>query len=138
MFQLDGYRALNSQCRALAPTLEKLEKDLHSLPHVTPTNIQSMGQVERTSLAKEIKRIVGCIQRVHDALAHEIKLLNQVNVNRLRQWAADERSPVSFHFEHKDGTLSICGTKDFIGLPIPEELRTSYLPSLDAAFGSRN
>lgn len=59
-------------------------------------------------------------------------VMRKPGVNRLRQWAADERSPVDFEFERKEGTISIRGYKEFNGMPIPEELRTSNLPSIDA------
>ncbi|WP_164849329.1 hypothetical protein [Sinorhizobium meliloti] len=132
LFQLDGYKALNPDRKALAPILETLAADLRKVGHVTESTVQMMPPFERTALSRELRRILTSMQSVHDALAHELKFLNQVNVNRFRQWAADERSPVDFEFERKEGTISIRGYKEFNGLPIPEELRTSYLPSIDA------
>ncbi|MGV1945614.1 MULTISPECIES: hypothetical protein [unclassified Agrobacterium] len=131
LFQLDGYKALNPDRKALAPILEKLANDLHNLAHVNDAWVQQMPASDRTALARELRRILSSIQSVHDALAHEMRFLNQINVNRFRQWAADERSPVDFEFERKEGTISIRGYKEYNGLPIPEELRTSYLPSID-------
>lgn len=131
LFQLDGYKALNPDRKALAPILEKLASDLRNLAHVNDAWVQQMSAPDRTALARELRRILSSIQSVHDALAHEMRFLNQINVNRFRQWAADERSPVDFEFERKEGTISIRGYKEYNGLPIPEELRTSYLPSID-------
>ncbi|WP_223568328.1 hypothetical protein [Agrobacterium tumefaciens] len=131
LFHLDGYKALNPQRKALGPILEKLSADLRKLGYVNGISAQQMPPMERTALARELRRILASMQSVHDALAHELRFLGQVNVNRFRQWAADERSPVEFEFERKEGTISIRGSKEFNGLPIPEELRTSYLPSID-------
>ncbi|ANL74255.1 hypothetical protein AMC83_PA00028 (plasmid) [Rhizobium phaseoli] len=132
LFQLDGYKALNPERKALAPILDKLAADLRKIGHVSESSVELMPPVDRTALSKELKRILTSTQSVHDALAHELRFLSQVNVNRFRQWAADERSPVDFEFERKEGTISIRGHKVFNGMPIPEELRTSYLPSIDA------
>ncbi|MQV12176.1 hypothetical protein GHL01_00255 [Sinorhizobium meliloti] len=131
LFQLDGYKALNPERKALAPILDKLADDLRKVGHVSETSVQQMLPLDRTALSKELRRILASMQSVHDALAHELRFLNQINVNRFRQWAADERSPVDFEIERKEGTISIRGYKEFNGLPIPEELRTSYLPSID-------
>jgi hypothetical protein len=132
LFQLEGYKALNPDRKALSPILEKLADDLRKVGHVNESIVQQMPPMERTAVAKELRRILVSMQSVHDALAHELRFLGQVNVNRFRQWAADERSPVEFEFERKGGTISIRGHKEFNGLPIPEELRTSHLPSIDA------
>lgn len=132
LFQLDGYKALNPERKALAPILEKLAADLRKVGHVTENSVQHMPPLDCTALSKELRRILASMQSVHDALAHELRFLNQINVNRFRQWAADDRSPVDFEFERRDGTISIRGHKEFNGMPIPEELRTSYLPSIDA------
>lgn len=131
LFPLDGYKALNPQRKALSPILEDLSAHLQKIGHVNVSSVRQMPPMMRTALARELRRILTSMQSVHDALAHELKFLSQVNVNRFRQWAADERSPVEFEFERKEGTISIRGSKAFNGLPIPEELRTSHLPSID-------
>lgn len=65
------------------------------------------------------------------SLADELTLLGQLNMSRFRQWAADARSPVDFKIEREEGSVPIRGYKEFNGLPMPEELRMPYLPTID-------
>ncbi|ANK71677.1 hypothetical protein FA04_02930 [Ensifer adhaerens] len=85
LFQLDGYKALNPERKALAPILEKLSADLRKVGHVTDSTVQQMSPLDRTALSRELRRILTSMQSVHDALAHELRFLNQINVNRFRQ-----------------------------------------------------
>jgi hypothetical protein len=131
LFQLEGYKALNPQRKLLAPILDRLADDLRKVGKATEESVQAMASTDRTAMSRELRRILSSMQSVHHALADEMRFLNQLNVNRFRQWLGDSRSPVNFEFERKEGTISNRGRKEFNCLPIPEELRTSFLPPID-------
>ncbi|MQX45744.1 hypothetical protein [Sinorhizobium medicae] len=131
LFQLEGAKALNPERKLITPTLEEMRIALKKLSHFTEETVRTRPAQERLAISKELRRILRCVQTMQERLRDEMRLLGQVNINRLRQWATDPRGPVDFEIERKDGELSMRGRKEYNGIPIPEELRTNYLPTVD-------
>lgn len=130
VFSLDGHRAFSPDRKPLSGVVAAAATDLAAFRNLRKADIEQRSLLERQGISREMRRILLMLNKTRQALEHEMSLLRQLNMNRLQQWAADPLSDVDFHIERVEGQVNLVGRKRY-SLPIPENLRSTYLPILD-------
>jgi hypothetical protein len=133
---IEGHNAMSPTRKDIYPVMTDALLSLQASSHLTPEGVKSLPPTERLKVSRELRRVLEILRKERVKLHDQVRVLGQININRIGQWAADPRSPIYHHgfsLSLRGATLTIGGNRrDPYVFEVPEELRVMTLPDFDA------